>query len=41
MQGHFDFFALLIFWAIFGLIFTIGLTQLAIRLESPDSGEEH
>lgn len=39
MEGW-DFFALLVFWAIFGLVFTIGLTRLVIRLEG-GAEEEH
>lgn len=40
MQQGFDFFGLLLFWAIFGLVFTIGLAYLAMRLDAANGGEE-
>ncbi len=39
MEGW-NFFALLLFWAFFGLAFTIGLTRLVIQLEG-GTEEEH
>lgn len=40
MQQGFDFFWLLLFWAIFGLVFTIGLAYLAMRLDGVANGGE-
>lgn len=40
MQQGFDFFGLLLFWAIFGLAFTIGLAYFAMRLDAVNGGEE-
>lgn len=43
MQQGFDFFGLLLFWTLFGLIFTIGLAYFAMRLDAAagDNEEAH